>query len=626
MNNKYSILLFIFLLFGVSTNAMVQPIVDAPKVVLTDIPFEITVTSASSQDFCNYSLELNDAIYTPENCSDSDQITFSNLVLSKKAAYTARLSLNGQVLSSNKIEAVWGWVSILPPVASIIIALLFRSVIPALFFGIWIGSFAILGFNFRVVWQSFLDVIATYVKSALANADHAAIIIFSLMIGGLVGIISKNGGMYGVVNSLLRFTTNPKRGQVITATMGLAIFFDDYANTLVVGNTMRKITDKLKISRAKLAFLVDATAAPVACIALITTWVGFQLGMIDASIQQIDAVTESAYLIYLKSIAYSFYPIFMLVFVMTIAGTGRDFSSMYKFETESRIGRDPSIQSSEIGYSNTTETDRLEPKDPSRARAFNAVIPIVLFIGSVIGGLFVTGEGNSVQEIIGSADAYKALLWGSMIAVVSAILLTLVQGIMSLEEAVQSWYEGVKFMVFAIIVLIMAWSLAETTELLQTANYLSSILDELLPVALVPTTIFILAAATAFATGTSWGTMGIFYPIVVPLVWQILSVNGVADPEHFYILYSSIACVLCGAVWGDHCSPISDTTIMSSMASGCDHIDHVTTQLPYALVVASIALLLGTLPTGFGVPAWLMILIGIATVVSSVLILGKKVD
>ncbi len=626
MNNKYSIFLFIFLLFGVSTNAMVQPIVDAPKVVLTDIPFEITVTSASSQDFCNYSLELNDAIYTPENCSDSDQITFSNLVLSKKAAYTARLSLNGQVLSSNKIEAVWGWVSILPPVASIIIALLFRSVIPALFFGIWIGSFAILGFNFRVVWQSFLDVIATYVKSALANADHAAIIIFSLMIGGLVGIISKNGGMYGVVNSLLRFTTNPKRGQVITATMGLAIFFDDYANTLVVGNTMRKITDKLKISRAKLAFLVDATAAPVACIALITTWVGFQLGMIDASIQQIDAVTESAYLIYLKSIAYSFYPIFMLVFVMTIAGTGRDFSSMYKFETESRIGRDPSIQSSETGYSNTAETDRLEPKDPSRARAFNAVIPIALFIGSVIGGLFVTGEGNSVQEIIGSADAYKALLWGSMIAVVSAILLTLVQGIMSLEEAVQSWYEGVKFMVFAIIVLIMAWSLAETTELLQTANYLSSILDELLPVALVPTTIFILAAATAFATGTSWGTMGIFYPIVVPLVWQILSVNGVADPEHFYILYSSIACVLCGAVWGDHCSPISDTTIMSSMASGCDHIDHVTTQLPYALVVASIALLLGTLPTGFGVPAWLMILIGSATVVSTVFILGKKVD
>jgi len=630
MNTKNSIFLSIFLLLWVFTNAWTQPVINAPKVVLTDIPFEITVTDSSSLDFCNYSLELNDVSYRAENCSDVDQIVFSNLVLSKKAAYTAQLSIDGQILSSNKIEVVWGWVSILPPLIAIIIALLFRSVIPALFFGIWIGSFAILGFNFKVVWQSFLDVIATYVKSALANADHAAIIIFSLMIGGLVGVISKNGGMYGVVNSLLKFTKNPKRGQVITATLGLAIFFDDYANTLVVGNTMRKITDKLKISRAKLAFLVDSTAAPIACIALITTWVGFQLGMIDASIKQIDAITESAYLIYLNSIAYSFYPIFMLVFVMTIAGSGRDFAAMYKYETEARIGKDHSLQTSEMGYSNEAETDRLEPKDPSKARAFNAIIPVLLFIGSVIGGLFATGEatgeGNPVQEIIGSADAYQALLWGSMIAVISAIILTLAQGIMSLEEAVQSWYEGVKFMVFAIIVLIMAWSLAETTELLQTANYLSSILDELLPVAMVPTTIFILSAATAFATGTSWGTMGIFYPIVVPLVWQILSINGVADPEHFYILYSSIACVLCGAVWGDHCSPISDTTIMSSMASGCDHIDHVTTQLPYAVVVASIALLLGTIPTGFGFPAWIMILIGLVTVVSLVFILGKKVD
>ena len=225
MNNKNSIFLCIALFLGSFTRTWAQPVMDSPKVVLTDIPFEITVTENSSLDFCNYSLELNDVSYTAENCSDANQIAFSNLVLSKKAAYTAQLSMDGQVLSSKKIEVVWGWASILPPLIAIIIALLFRSVIPALFFGIWIGSFAILGFNFKVVWQSFLDVIAIYVKSALANADHAAIIIFSLMIGGLVGIISKNGGMYGVVNSLLRFTKNPKRGQVITATLGLAIFF-----------------------------------------------------------------------------------------------------------------------------------------------------------------------------------------------------------------------------------------------------------------------------------------------------------------------------------------------------------------------------------------------------------------
>ena len=172
-------------------------------------------------------------------------------------------------------------------------ALTFKSVIPALFLGIWIGSFSILGFNITVLGQSFLDIIARYIKNSLANTDHAAIIIFTLMIGGLVGIISKNGGMLGVVNSLMRFTTNAKRGQLITSLLGIAIFFDDYANTLVVGNTMRKVTDKLKISRAKLAFLVDSTAAPIACIALITTWVGYQLGMIDSSIGQINQINQS---------------------------------------------------------------------------------------------------------------------------------------------------------------------------------------------------------------------------------------------------------------------------------------------------------------------------------------------
>ena len=447
-----------------------------------------------------------------------------------------------------------------------------------------------------------------------------------VLIGGLVGIISRNGGMLGIVNALKGFTTSAKRGQLITSTLGLTIFFDDYANTLVVGNTMRKVTDRLKISRAKLAFLVDATAAPVACIALITTWVGYQIGMIDVSVDQIDAINQSAYSIYLNSILYSFYPIFMLVFVFTIAGSGRDFSTMYDYEVAARQGNDRSIQEASAGYTNESESKQLEAKDPDRARAVNAFLPILVFIISVISGLFVTGEGDNIQDIIGSADAYQALLWGSLIGVMTAFLLSVSQGLMSLEETVQSWYEGVKFMIFAIIVLILAWSLGQTTELLQTAQYLVSILGEFLPVAYVPTIIFILAAATAFATGTSWGTMGIFYPIVIPLAWQVLFINGVADVEHMHIIYSSVACVLCGAVWGDHCSPISDTTIMSSMASGCNHIDHVATQFPYAMIVGSIALLLGTIPTGYGWSPLLMIPLGVLMIFTVIFLFGKRID
>ena len=621
---KIATLIFCLSSFFV-TQVESAPTIEVPEVVLTSVPFEVSVTDFEQQQVCEYQLQINDFIFEPTVCNGNELI-FQYLLTEEKSDNQLELLLDQKKIASEEINVLSGWLSILPPLVSILVALLFRSVIPALFLGVWIGSFAILGLKVGVLWQSFLEVVSKYVKQALADPDHAAVIIFSLMIGGLVGIISKNGGMQGIVNSLTGFTTSAKRGQLITSSLGLAIFFDDYANTLVVGNTMRKVTDKLKISRAKLAFLVDATAAPVACIALITTWVGYQIGMIDVSVGQIDAIDQSAYSIYLNSILYSFYPIFMLVFVFTIAGSGRDFSAMYQYEIAARQGNDKSVQGASMGYTNEAESKQLEPKDPSRARAINAFFPILIFIISVISGLYATGEGDSIQDIIGSADAYQALLWGSLIGVMTAFVLTISQGLLSLEETVQSWYEGVKFMIFAIVVLIMAWSLGQTTEILQTAQYLVSILGEFLPVPLVPTIIFILAAATAFATGTSWGTMGIFYPIVIPLAWQVLFLNGMADIEHMYIIYSSVACVLCGAVWGDHCSPISDTTIMSSMASGCNHIDHVATQFPYAIVVASIALLIGTIPTGYGWPPMIMIPVGILLVWIVIFLFGKRVN
>ena len=617
---------FAFIVLGCSGLVTAKPVMDAPKVALTGVAFEIAISNTLDKNHCDFKLKINNQFYQSANCENSEKLIFKDIILNEKASEPIELYFSDQIINSVSIEVLWGWLSIMPPLISILVALFFRSVIPALFLGVWIGAFSILGFKPVVIWQSFIDVVAIYVKNALADPDHSAVIIFSLMIGGLVGIISKNGGMQGVVNALVHFTKSAKRGQLVTATLGLAIFFDDYANTLVVGNTMRKVTDRLKISRAKLAFLVDATAAPIACIALITTWVGYQIGMIDLSVGQIDAIDDSAYSIYLNSILYSFYPLFMLAFVFFIAGSGRDFGAMYHFELSARHGSDNSIQGAEMGYTNESESKQLEPKDPSRSRAFNAYIPILIFIGSVISGLFVTGDGDSIQDIIGSADAYQALLWGSLIAVVTAFILTISQGILTLEETVQSWYEGVKFMIFAIIVLIMAWSLGQTTEILLTAQYLVSVLGEFLPVPYLPTIIFILSAATAFATGTSWGTMGIFYPIVVPLAWEVMFINGVADPEHMYIIYSSVACVLCGAVWGDHCSPISDTTIMSSMASGCNHIDHVTTQLPYAMTVASIALLIGTIPTGYGIPPTIMIPVGIALVYLIIILFGRKVD
>jgi Na+/H+ antiporter NhaC len=218
------------------------------------------------------------------------------------------------------------------------------------------------------------------------------------------------------------------------------------------------------------------------------------------------------------------------------------------------------------------------------------------------------------------------MMWASLLGAVTAAVMTTGQGILSGHETVDAWFGGVKAMMFAMIVLVLAWALSAITFDLNTANYLVSIFAGTLSPPLVPAVIFVLSAITAFTTGTSWGTLGILMPLVIPLTWAVLVANGMADPEHMHILYSAIASNLAGAVWGDHCSPISDTTVLSSMASGCDHIEHVRTQMPYALLVGTVAVLIGTIPGGFGFPPLLSILAGLGFLLLVLIRFGRQAD
>lgn len=497
------------------------------------------------------------------------------------------------------------WISVVPPLFAIFMALIFRQVLPALFAGIWFGAWAIRGLDLNGLWLGLLDTVDVYVKGAVADADHAAIVIFSMMIGGMVGIISRNGGMHGVVSRIARWATTPRRASISTGFMGLAIFFDDYANTLVVGNTMRPVTDRLKVSREKLAYIVDSTAAPVACIAFITTWIGYEVGLIKDALDKLSITSVDAYSVFLESLAYSFYPILCILFVFLIAWTGKDFGPMLK--SEQRANRGKIAPTSTVNAAE--DDDGVQPIEGRPQRPVNALLPLATLIISVVAGIMITGgfgeEGKSLRDVIGDGDSYKALVWGSMLSVIVAILMSVVQGVLSLEEAMDAWFRGARSMLFAMLVLILAWSLSAVSDQLGTGTYLATALDGTIAPALIPALVFVLAALTAFATGSSWATMGILMPLVVPLLAQMLG-GDVANP----IFYSAIACVLAGAVWGDHCSPISDTTVLSSMASGCDHIEHVRTQLPYAMVVGMTALMVGTLPSAFGVPWWLCMLLG----------------
>ncbi|MCP4328649.1 MAG: Na+/H+ antiporter NhaC family protein [Alphaproteobacteria bacterium] len=604
---------------------------EVPDVILQGVPFEVKVKDPEGRIVpgMGHVISVEGRDY-PIDVVEGEAVV-SGVVTEGGSPVIMISHPSGTNLVESTVSTIPGWMSILPALIAIVIALALRQVIPALFLGIWLGGALVYGLSLSSIWYGLVDTVPEHVLNALNDWGHLAVILFSLMIGGMVGIISRNGGTAGIVNGMVNWARSPKRGQLTTSVLGVAIFFDDYANTLIVGNTMRPIADRLRISREKLAYIVDSTAAPVATIALVTTWIGFEVGLIGESVSKIEGFEESAYSIFLNSIAYSFYPILAILFVFLIAASGRDFGPMLKAERRARSEGLVSRIGAHVGESPQEAAER-EPKPDKPQRALNAVVPVlVLVVGTMI-GIYVTGtsaegEDASLRDIIGSGDSYLAMMWASLIAVVVAIALSLGQGILSLSETIDAWYAGVRSMLLAIIILVLAWSLANVNDALHTGDFLVTALGDTVPAQMVPTLVFALAAATAFATGSSWGVMGIMMPLAIPLTWAIMAANGLTDDgAHVYLIYSTVAAVMGGAVWGDHCSPISDTTILSSLASGCDHIDHVRTQIPYALGVGVVAVGLGTIPTGYGYSWWLALLAGAAVLVVGLWAIGRRSD
>lgn len=592
--------------------------IETPAVGLTDVPLDYAVTGAPPGSVA----ELSAGGQTWSATVDADgKAAFEEVVIADAGVTIVSATVEGETASTD-LRVIAGWISVLPAVLAITIALTLRNVIPALLLGLWVGATALQSFTPRGAGQGLLDSFQVFVKDAIADADRASIILFTMMIGGMVGIITRNGGMASIVRSIVSRAKTAVGGQVAVWLMGLMIFFDDYSNTLVVGNTARSLTDHLKVSREKLAYIVDSTAAPVACIALITTWIGYQIGLVDQALASIDELSDvQAYSVFIHSIPYSFYPILAIIFVLMIAASGLDFGPMYKAEVRARNG---SVKPDTVEELPAIQGDELEPKDKIPLRAVNAFVPIITLVIALIVSLYVLGEGDTMVEILETTSPYRAMMYSSFVGVLVAATMSIGQGILSVHETVDAWYGGLRATLFGMIILVLAWALSDLTATLNTAQYLVTLLAGSLPVALIPAIVFVLAAITAFTTGTSWGTMAILMPLIIPLSWAVMSANGMADPSGMHILYSSVACCLAGAVWGDHCSPISDTTVLSSVASGCDHIEHVRTQLPYALLVGIVGLLVGTIPGGFGMNPLISIVIGIVILASILRAIGRR--
>lgn len=465
--------------------------------------------------------------------------------------------------------AATAW-SLVPPLVAIVLALITKEAYSSLFIGVVIGAVMAANCNF-------LDIISTVTVDGLTDAvaGNSGILLFLVFLGIIVALVNMSGASRAFGEWAETHIKTKVGAMFATFLLGVLIFIDDYFNCLTVGSVMSPVTDSKKISRVKLAYLIDATAAPVCMIAPVSSWAAAVSGCVESE-------TYTGFQLFIKAIPYNFYSILTFVFVITIIILGFDYGKMSEFEIKASKG-DLSILN-EIDEKQERQLTEEGPANPHKGKLFDLIIPIIILIALCVWGLIYNGyqacEGaGDIRDWFSNTDAYVGLPWGSIIALVVIVIYLVLRKVLTFDEAMSCVPKGFVAMVPAITILTLATALKTLTNALEVKIFVHDMVMKAEDFQwALPTIVFIVACLIAFATGTSWGTFGILIPIVSAIF-----------PETSPLFFVGISACLAGAVCGDHCSPISDTTIMSSAGAHCNHLDHVTTQLPYAISVAVIS-------------------------------------
>lgn len=465
--------------------------------------------------------------------------------------------------------------ALLPPIIAIVLALITKEVYSSLFIGIVVGALFYSGFSFEgtlnhIFFEEVDD--ASYgMISVLSDSSNVGILIFLVILGALVALMNNAGGSAAFGRWATAHIKTRVGAQLATIALGVLIFVDDYFNCLTVGSVMRPVTDTHNISRAKLAYLIDATAAPICIIAPISSWAA----AVAAFASKSDA---NGIALFISAIPYNFYALLTILMMITLAVSKTDFGPMALHERNA-------LKGDLFTTENRPYADADAHEDTSKGRVIDLVLPVVVLVIACVIGLIYTGgffSGESFVSAFANCSASMGLVLGSSVALVFAILFFIARRVLSFKQCMACIPEGFKAMVPAILILTFAWTLKSMTDSLGAAEYVAGVVHASAGsfMNFLPAVIFIIACLLSFATGTSWGTFG----ILIPIVLEVFGASGTA------LSTISMSACMAGAVCGDHCSPISDTTVMSSMGSSCDHIDHVRTQLPYALTVAGSSL------------------------------------
>ena len=527
-----------------------------------------------------------------------------------------------------------GW-SLFPPLCALSVAILTRRLVLGLCCALLGAAFIVqpAALGWLTPWHVLHSAVVDFVWQPLSESFQLYILAFTVSLIGMVRVVAIAGGTLGIAQALSGRAGGRRTAKLATWLLGLAIFFDDYANTLVVGTTMRPVCDRFRVSREKLAYLVDSTAAPVAGVALISTWIGYEVGLLEDAMRDVG-LPLSGYELFFRALPSRFYCWLALAFVAATILLRRDFGPM--LAAERRAVRTGQVLRPGATPMTGGEDSGLAPPDGVRPDWRVAALPVLVVISGVLLGMQLDAWGHpdvvAAREAhgvvsqtywttaFGSANGAKvmflAAVAGSLVAFAVALGRRGVDGRHPVRAtaAVRAWIGGITGFRRALVILVLAWAIKEACEAVGTSDYLIAALGDSLSAMWLPVLVFLLAAAVAFSIGTSWTTMAILLPTTIPLA------HALGDLSTTVLV---AAAVLDGAIFGDHCSPISDTTVLSSVAAGCDHLDHVKTQIPYAVATMAVAAGCGYIGVAVAYPAWVGLLFGIVVVVAGIRLLGR---
>ena len=495
-------------------------------------------------------------------------------------------------------------ISMLPPIITIVLALATKEVYFSLIIGIFSGVMIFTGGNFLESITTFFDIMSGKI------GDNVNILAFLVILGILVAAITRSGATKAYGDWARRTISGKKSALGVTAFLGILIFIDDYFNCLTVGTVMRPVTDKFKIARAKLAYVIDSTAAPICIIAPVSSWAA----AVSSSLPE-DSLVDG-FLLFLQTIPFNFYAILTMIFMAFIVVSGKDFATMRKSVDESLDEVKIPAEYEDAGDSNITG---------GNGKIIDLVLPLIVLICVCIYGMLYTGgihEGKSVSDAFADCDASKALALGSFIALIFITVLYVPRKVLSFSEYCECYAQGFKAMVPAIFILCLAWTLSGvcSSDYLNLGEYVGGIVQQHTSLSMfLPVVFFVVSICLAFATGTSWGTFG----ILIPISLSILTNLPVTDAANLLVI--CVAAILSGSVCGDHASPISDTTILASAGAQCNHLEHVATQVPYVVVVATCCAA-GFLVAGITQNGWIGLAASLACIALVMFVIRAKVN